>query len=92
MKYKIFIKYTSTFKKDFYEVYKVKSEDGQEIEFVTSDLDELKATISELDKIYGHELIRVVIDITYNISISSTFFSIKYRSKVSCAEYLKKLV
>ena len=70
MKYKIFIKYTSTFKKDFYEVYKVKSEDGQEIEFVTSDLDELKATISELDKIYGHELIRVVIDITYNIDVN----------------------
>nr|DAG57814.1 MAG TPA: Head-to-tail joining protein W (GpW), fast protein folding, downhill [Caudoviricetes sp.] len=69
MKYKIFIKYTSTFKKDFYEVYKVKSEDGQEVEFETTDIEELNKAIEALDEQIGHDSIRVVADLTYEVNI-----------------------
>lgn len=69
MKYKIFIKYTSTLKKDFYEVYKVKSEDGQEVEFETTDIEELNKAIEALDEQIGHDSIRVVADLTYEVNI-----------------------
>lgn len=70
MKYKILIKYTSTFKKDFYEFYKVASEDSdQEVEFETTDIDELNKTIEILDKQVGHESIRVVADLTYEVKV-----------------------
>lgn len=69
MKYKIFIKYTSTFKKDFYEVYKVKSEDGQEVEFETTDIEELNKAIEVLDEQIGHDSIRVVADLTYEVKV-----------------------
>lgn len=42
-KYKILIKYTSTFKKDFYEFYQVQTEDSDElIDFETDDVEVLK--------------------------------------------------
>lgn len=70
MKYKILIKYTSTFKKDFYEFYKVASGDSnQEVEFETTDIDELNKVIETLDKQVGHDSIRVVADLTYEVSI-----------------------
>ena len=70
MKYKILIKYTSTFKKDFYEFYKVASEDSdQEVEFETTDIDELNKTIETLDKQVGHDSIRVVADLTYEVNV-----------------------
>lgn len=70
MKYKILIKYTSTFKKDFYEFYKVASEDSnQEVEFETTDINELNKVIETLDKQVGHDSIRVVADLTYEVSV-----------------------
>ena len=70
MWYKILIKYTSTFKKDFYEFYKVASEDSdQEVEFETTDIDELNKTIETLDKQVGHDSIRVVADLTYEVNV-----------------------
>lgn len=70
MKYKILIKYTSTFKKDFYEFYKVASEDSnQEVEFETTDIDELNKVIETLDKQVGHDSIRVVADLTYEVNV-----------------------
>lgn len=70
MKYKILIKYTSTLKKDFYEFYKVASKDSnQEVEFETTDIDELNKTIETLDRQVGHDSIRVVADLTYEVKV-----------------------
>lgn len=70
MKYKILIKYTSTFKKDFYVFYKVASEDSdQEVEFETTDVDELNKVIETLDKQIGYDSIRVVADLTYEVNV-----------------------
>lgn len=70
MKYKILIKYTSTsFKKDFYEFYKVTDDSSQEVEFSTTDIDELNKTIEILDKQVGHDSIRVVADLTYEVKV-----------------------
>lgn len=66
MRYKILIKYTSTFKKDFYFFYT--DESGEEQSFI--DIEELNLKIKELDRIYGHENIRVVLDLDYNVSVS----------------------
>lgn len=69
MKYKILVKYTSVLNKDFYEFYKIASENSEEVEFETLDVNELNKTIEALDKKVGHENIRVVADMTYNINI-----------------------
>ena len=68
MKYKILIKYTSTFKKVFYEFYKVTDDSSQEVEFSTTDVEELNKVMEELDKKVGHENLRVVVDITYDVT------------------------
>lgn len=69
MKYKILIKYTSTFKKDFYEFYKVTDDSSQEVEFSTTDVEELNKVMKKLDKKVGHENLRVVVDLTYDVTI-----------------------
>lgn len=69
MKYKILIKYTSTFKKVFYEFYKVTDDSSQEVEFSTTDVEELNKVMEELDKKVGHENLRVVVDITYDVTV-----------------------
>ena len=66
MKYKILIKYTSTLNKEFYYFYK-DEETGEE--FVTTEVDKLNAKIKELDRIYGNENIRSVVDITYDVNV-----------------------
>lgn len=73
MKYKILIKYTSALKKDFYYFY-TDEETGEE--FVTTDVNELNTKIKELDRIYGHENIRSVVDIEYDVSITANQDSI----------------
>lgn len=67
MKYKILIKYTSVLQKVYYYFY-VDQDTGEE--FATTDLDQLNATVKALDKIYGHENIRTVVDIAYNVNIA----------------------
>ena len=69
LKYKILIKYTSTFKKDFYEFYKVTDDSSKEVEFSTTDVEELNKVMKELDKKVGHENLRVVVDLTYDVAI-----------------------
>jgi len=69
LKYKILIKYTSTFKKVFYEFYKVTDDPSQEVEFSTTDVEELNKVMEELDKKVGHENLRVVVDITYDVTV-----------------------
>lgn len=69
LKYKILIKYTSTFKKVFYEFYKVTDDSSQEVEFSTTDVEELNKVMEELDKKVGHENLRVVVDITYDVTV-----------------------
>lgn len=70
MKYKILVKYTSVLNKDFYEFYKITSEDSEEeVEFETLDVNELNKTVESLDKKVGHENIRVVADMTYSVNI-----------------------
>ena len=66
MKYKILIKYTSTFKKVFYYFY-TDEENGEE--YSTMDVEELNTKVKELDRIYGHENIRTVVDIDYNVNV-----------------------
>lgn len=70
MKYKILVRYTSVLNKDFYEFYKITSENSEEeVEFETLDVNELNKVIELLDKKVGHENIRVVADMTYSINI-----------------------
>lgn len=64
MKYKILIKYTSTFKKTFYEFYL----DENNEEFSTTDLDELNETIKKINETYGNENVRVIVDVDHYIN------------------------
>ena len=70
MKYKILTKYTSVFNKDFYEIYSIVDESGNVVVFETSDLDELKTKVKELDKEIGYKNIMIVSDLTYDILVS----------------------
>ena len=70
MKYKILTKYTSVFNKDFYEIFSIVDESGNVVIFETSDLDELKTKIKELDKEIGYKNIMIVSDLTYDILVS----------------------
>lgn len=70
MKYKILTKYTSVLNKDFYEIYSIVDESGNVVIFETSDLDELKTKVKELDKEIGYKNIMIVSDLTYDISVS----------------------
>lgn len=68
--YKILIKYSSSFGKDFYHLYTIRAEkSNEEVEFSTDDMEQLKKTVAELDKIYGSDNIRIVKDIGYTIDI-----------------------
>ena len=66
MKYKILIKYTSAMKKDFYYFY-IDQDTGEE--FTTTDVDQLNAVVKSLDKQFGHENIRTMVDIDYNVTV-----------------------
>lgn len=70
MKYKILTKYTSVLNKDFYEIYSIVDESGNVVIFETSDLDELKTRVKELDKEIGYKNIMIVSDLTYDILVS----------------------
>lgn len=68
--YKILIKYTSTSKGIFWRAYEIKAEDGTSIEFVTDDIEVLKAEINKLDKSIGYKNIRVINDISYDVLVN----------------------
>lgn len=70
MKYKILTKYTSVLNKDFYEIFSIVDESGNVVVFETSDLDELKTKVKELDKEIGYKNIMIVSDLTYDILVS----------------------
>lgn len=70
MKYKILTKYTSVLNKDFYEIYSIVDESDNVVIFETSDLDELKTKVKELDKEIGYKNIMIVSDLTYDILVS----------------------
>ena len=70
MKYKILTKHTSVLNKDFYEIYSIVDESGNVVIFETSDLDELKTKVKELDKEIGYKNIMIVSDLTYDILVS----------------------
>lgn len=70
MKYKILTKYTSVLNKDFYEIFSIVDESGNVVIFETSDLDELKTKVKELDKEVGYKNIMIVSDLTYDILVS----------------------
>lgn len=67
--YKILIKYTSKFKKTFWMGYEKLSEDGTYTEFFTDDIEEIKKELLLLDLKYGYENLRVVKDVTYDITV-----------------------
>lgn len=66
MKYKILIKYTSVMNKVFYYFY---IDQDTNIEFSTTDVDHLNDIVKLLDKQVGHENLRVVVDIDYNVNV-----------------------
>ncbi len=70
MKYKILTKYTSVLNKDFYEIFSIVDESDNVVIFETSDLDELKTKVKELDKKIGYKNIMIVSDLTYDILVS----------------------
>nr|DAG65583.1 MAG TPA: hypothetical protein [Bacteriophage sp.] len=70
MKYKILTKYTSVLNKDFYEIFSIVDESDNVVIFETSDLDELKTKVKELDKEIGYKNIMIVSDLTYDILVS----------------------
>ena len=66
--YKILIKYTSTFSAIYYRFYTV--EDGEnKVEYETSNIEDLKNTVSKLIKEFGTDNIKIVTDITYSITV-----------------------
>lgn len=65
LKYKILIKYTSVLDKTYYSFYM--TEDGEE--YSTVNLNELYEVIQALDLKYGHENIRVVTDVKYDVNV-----------------------
>lgn len=67
--YKIFIKYTSTFNKIFWQSYMIEQEDGAFVEFETDNVEVLKEEVNKLDKIHGNENLRIVADVTYTVTI-----------------------
>lgn len=68
--FKILVKYSSSFGRDFYHLHTVRAEESnEEIEFSTDDVEELKKMVAELDKIYGSDSIRIIKDISYTIDI-----------------------
>lgn len=66
MKYKILIKYTSVMQKVFYYFY-IDQDTGEE--FTTTDVEQLNAVVKALDKKFGHENIRTIVDIDYNVNV-----------------------
>ena len=72
MKYKILLRYDSKLK-NLQECYGTTSITGSTTtftEFETDDVDVLKKEIKKLDKQIGHENIRVITDVTYNVGIT----------------------
>lgn len=67
--YKILIKYTSTSNKTYWQSHETILEDGTSAEFSTSDITVLKNELKVLDSQYGFNNIRVINDVTYDISV-----------------------
>lgn len=67
--YKILIKYTSSSKKVFWQSYMTKNEEDKIVEFSTDDIDILKEEVKQIDEEYGHDNVRIVKDVTYNVRI-----------------------
>lgn len=73
MTYKLLIKNTDVKLKNLWEVYASTVVTGSTVtftEFETEDVNELQNTIAELDKQIGHENIRVISDVTYNVGVT----------------------
>ena len=68
--YKIWIKYTSANKKIFWQSYNMTDENGNIVEFETDSIEVLKNELNKLDKIYGNENLRAVVDVTYDITVN----------------------
>ena len=68
--YKILIKYTSANKKIFWQSYNMTDENGNIVEFETDSIEVLKNELNKLDKIYGNENLRAVVDVTYDITVN----------------------
>ena len=67
--YKIFIKYTSTFNRTYWYAHEIINEEGQTMEFSTTDFEVLKSEINKLNKEIGYKDIRVIQDIDYDINV-----------------------
>lgn len=68
MEYKILIKYTSTLSTIYYRFYTVE-DNGNKVEYATSDIEDLKKIIFKLVKEFGADNIKIVTDVTYSITI-----------------------
>lgn len=72
MKYKILIKNSEIKSKNLYEIYGTTVISGSNVtftEFETDDVNELQDKIKKLDQTIGFENIRVIADVTYDISV-----------------------
>lgn len=68
MEYKILIKYTSTLSTIYYRFYTVE-DNGNKVEYATSDTEDLKKIVFKLVKEFGADNIKIVTDVTYSITI-----------------------
>lgn len=68
MEYKILIKYTSTLSAIYYRFYTVE-DNGNKVEYVTSNIEDLKKIVFKLVKEFGADNIKIVTDVTYSITI-----------------------
>lgn len=68
MEYKILIKYTSTLSTIYYRFYTVE-DNGNKVEYATSDIEDLKKIVFKLVKEFGADNIKIVTDVTYSITI-----------------------
>lgn len=68
--YKILIKYTSKLKDVYWKNYTVIDKNEEIVEFSADNFEDLRTEIDKLAKKYGYENIRVINDVTYDVSVT----------------------
>ena len=70
--YKILIKYNSKSLKTFWYEYEIVDEDNIKTTFETSDVNILKEEMKKLIHKYGHENLKIINDVAYDVGVNIT--------------------